>query len=151
MSFGAGTPVSFGRHLSAGPGRISSPALWGIARRRKQQPAAPDVEQVQRLASGTAKASLVEIRTGSEEEIAVWQREKEKAMQRQVNRLREEVLTAASADASLEDIRVQQNDNINKLLNAEKMSAKQLKDALQQHVAEQRKKKVSDGTGSRMQ
>jgi hypothetical protein len=63
------------------------------------------VEQVQRLASGNANASLVEIRTGSEEEIAVWQREKEKAMQRQVNRLQEEVLTAASADASLEDVR----------------------------------------------
>ncbi len=32
------------------PGRFSSPALRDIARRRKQEPAAPDVEQVQRLA-----------------------------------------------------------------------------------------------------
>ena len=77
-------------------------------RSRSHLPAAPDVEQVQRLASGNANASLVEIRTGSEEEIAVWQREKEKAMQRQVNRLQEEVLTAASADASLEDVRLQE-------------------------------------------
>ena len=68
-------------------------------------------------------------------------------MQQQVNRLRE-------ANASLEEVRVQQNDQINKLLNAEKMSAKQELDAerigkedvLQQHVAQQTKKRVSGGS-----
>ena len=58
--------------------------------------------------------------------------------------------------SSLEDIHVQQNDHINKLLNAETMKIKQVtpeldaerlgnKDALQRHVAEQTKKRLSDG------
>jgi hypothetical protein len=200
----------------------------------EQEPAAPDVEQVRRLASenakasleetrkrseaekvvwqrekkemqrlqvnrlqeevlaaANAKASLEEIRKRSEEEKAVWQREK-KEMQQQVNRLQEEVLAAANAkasleeirqrseedktvwqrereemqqqvnrlrvaNASLEEIRVQQNDEINKLLKAEKMSAKQAtqeldaerigkEDVLQQHVAQQTKKRVSGGS-----
>ena len=100
-------------------------------------------------------ASLEEIRKRSEEDKAVWQREREE-MQQQVNRLREEVLAAANANASLEEIRVQQNDQINKLLTSEKMRTKQVtpeldaerlgkKDALQQHVAEQTKKRLSDG------
>ena len=52
---------------------------------------------------------------------------------------------------------MQQNDQINKLLNAEKMSAKQAtqeldaerigkEDVLQQHVAQQTKKRVSGGS-----
>jgi membrane-associated HD superfamily phosphohydrolase len=49
-------------------------------------------------------ASLEEIRKRSEEDKAVWQREK-KEMQQQVNRLHEEVLAAANANASLEEIR----------------------------------------------
>ena len=101
------------------------------------------------LAAANAKASLEEIRKRSEEDKAVWQREREE-MQQQVNRLRE-------ANASLEEIRVQQNDQINKLLNTEKMSAKQAtqeldaerigkEDVLQQHVAQQTKKRVSGGS-----
>jgi hypothetical protein len=43
------------------------------------------------------------------EEKTVWQRERE-VMQQQANRLREEVLAAANANASLEEIRVQQTD-----------------------------------------
>jgi hypothetical protein len=39
-------------------------------------------------------------------------------MQQQVNRLQVEVLAAANVSASLEEIRVQQNDHINKLLNS---------------------------------
>jgi hypothetical protein len=77
-------------------------------------------------------------------------------MQQQVNRLQEEVLTAANANAYLEEIRVQQHDHINKLLNSEKMKTKQMtleldaerlgkKDALQQHVTEQTKKRLSGG------
>jgi hypothetical protein len=166
-------------------------ALPDVGGLLEQEPAAPDVEQVQRLASENAKASLEEIRKRSEAEKAVWQREK-KEMQRQVNRLQEELLTAANAkasleeirrrneedkavwqrereemqqqanrlreaNASLEEIRVQQNDQINKLLNAEKMSAKQAtqeldaerigkEDVLQQHVAQQTKQRVSGGS-----
>jgi hypothetical protein len=159
----------------------------------EQEPAAPDVEQVQRLASENAKASLEEIRKRSEEEKAAWQREKKEMQRLQVNRLQEEVLAAANAkasleeirkrseedkavwqreraeerqqqvnrlreaNASLEEIRVQQNDQINKLLNAEKMSAKQATQeldaerigkevVLQQHVAQQTKKRVSGGS-----
>ena len=78
------------------------------------------MEQVQRLESENAKASLEEIRKRSEQDKTVWQREK-KEMQQQVNRLQEEVLAAANAKASMEEIRVQQNDHINKLLNSEKM------------------------------
>jgi hypothetical protein len=85
----------------------------------------------------------------------------------QVNRLQGEVLAAESAHASLEEIPVQQNDHINKLLNAEDMRTKQVtpeldaeglgkEDALQQpvrlgerlaalHVAKQTKKRLSDG------
>jgi hypothetical protein len=70
----------------------------------EHEPAAPDVEQVQWLASENAKASLEEMRKRSEENKAVWQREK-KEMKRQVNRLQEEVLAAANAKASLEEIR----------------------------------------------
>ena len=124
-------------------------ALPDVGGLLEQEPAAPDVEQVQRLASENAKASLEEIRKRSEEDKAVWQREREE-MQQQVNRLRE-------ANASLEEIRVQQNDQINKLLNAETMSAKQAtqeldaerigkEDVLQQHVAQQTKKRVSGGS-----
>jgi hypothetical protein len=76
------------------------------------------------LAAANANASLEEIRKRSEEDKAVWQREREE-LQQQVNRLQEEVLAAANANASLEEIRVQQNDHINKLLNAEKMRTKQ--------------------------
>ena len=101
------------------------------------------------LAAANAKASLEEIRKRSEEDKAVWQREREE-MQQQVNRLRE-------ANASLEEIRVQQNEQINKLLNTGKMSAKQAtqeldaerigkEDVLQQHVAQQTKKRVSGGS-----
>ena len=115
----------------------------------EKEPAAPEVEQAQRLASENAKASLEEIRKRSEEDKAVWQRDREE-MQQQVNRLRE-------ANASLEEIRVQQNDQINKLLNAEKMGAKEAtqeldaerigkEDVLQQHVAQQTKKRVSGGS-----
>ena len=69
----------------------------------EQEPAAPSVEQVERLASKNAKASLEEIRNKCEEEKAVWQREKEE-MQRQLNRLQEELLATANAKASLEEI-----------------------------------------------
>jgi hypothetical protein len=79
-------------------------ALPDVGGLLEQEPAAPDVEQVQRLASENAKASLEEIRKRSEEDKAVWQREK-KEMQRLVNRLQEEVLAAANAKASLEEIR----------------------------------------------
>ena len=64
---------------------------------------------MQWLASENARASLEEIRKRSEEEKAVWQRERE-VMQQQANRLREEVLAAANANASLEEISVQQTD-----------------------------------------
>ena len=77
-------------------------ALPDVGGLLEQEP--PDVEQVQRLASENAKASLEEIRKRSEEEKAVWQREK-KEMKRQVKRLQEEVLAAANAKASLEEIR----------------------------------------------
>jgi TolA-binding protein len=98
------------------------------------------------LAAANARASLEEIRKKSEEEKAVCQREREE-MQQQVNRLRE-------ANASLEEIRVQQIDQINKLLNTEKMSAKQAtqeldaerigkEGVLQEHVDQQTKKRVS--------
>jgi hypothetical protein len=52
----------------------------------EQEPAAPDVEQVQRLASENANASLEEIRKRSEEDKAVLQREREE-LQQQINRL----------------------------------------------------------------
>ena len=109
----------------------------------EQLPAAPDAEQVQRLASENAKASLQEIRklfpafsTSTE-------------LQQQVNKLQVD-------NALLQRICVQQNDRIKKLLITEKMSAKQAtqeldverlekEGALQQHVAEQSKKRVSDG------
>jgi carbonic anhydrase len=74
----------------------------------EQEPAAPGVEQVHRQALKNAKASLEEIRKRSEEDKAVWQRERDD-MKRQVNRLQEEVLAAANAKASLEEIRMQQN------------------------------------------
>ena len=81
-------------------------------------------------------------RKRSEEDNSVCPREREE-MQQQVNRPRE-------ANASLEEIRVQQNDQIIKLLGTEKMSAKQAtqeldaerigkEDALQQDVAQQAK------------
>jgi carbonic anhydrase len=63
---------------------------------------------VHRLALKNVKASLEELRKRSEEEKAVWQRERQD-MKRQVNRLQEEVLAAANANASLEEIRMQQN------------------------------------------
>jgi hypothetical protein len=167
-------------------------ALPDVGRHLEQEPAAPNVGQVQRLASENAKASPEEIRKRSEAEKVVWQREK-KEMQRQVNRLQEEVLAAANtkasleemrkrseadkeereerqqqvnrlreANASLEEMRVQQNDEINKLRNAEKMRAKQAtqeldaerigkEDVLQQHVAQQTKKRVSGGSSSKEQ
>ena len=61
-----------------------------------------------------------------------------------------------NAYAWLEEIRAQQNDHINKLLNAEKMRAKEViqeldavrlgkEDELQQHVTEQTKTRVPDG------
>jgi hypothetical protein len=114
----------------------------------EQVPAAPDAEQVQRLASENAKASLQEIRKRSEEEKAVWQREKTE-LQQQVNKLQVD-------NALLQRIRVQQNDQINKLLITEKMSAKQAtqeldverlgkEGTLQQLVTEQTKQRLSDG------
>jgi hypothetical protein len=78
------------------PGRISSQlfgALPDVGGLLEQEPAAPDVEQVQRLASENAKALLEEMHKRSEEEKAVWQREK-KEMKRKVNRLQEEVLAS---------------------------------------------------------
>ncbi len=78
-------------------------ALPDVGGLLQQEPAAPDVEQVQRLASENAKVSLEEIRKRREEEKAVWQREK-KDLQRQVNRLQEEVMTAANVKTSLEEI-----------------------------------------------
>jgi hypothetical protein len=130
-------------------------ALPDVGGLLEQEPAAPDVGRVQGLAAPNAKASLEEIRKRSEGGKAVWQREREE-MQQQVKRLQEEVLAAANANALLEEIRVQQNDHINKLLNAEKMRTKQVtpeldaerlgkKDVLQQHVAEKTKKRLSDG------
>jgi len=110
------------------------------------------------LASANAKAALdvtlEEIRKRSEEDKAVWQREREE-MQQQVNRLQEDVLAAANANSLLEEIRVQQNDHINKLLSAQKMKTTQetpeldaerpgKKDALQQHVTEQTKKRLAE-------
>ena len=47
-------------------------------------------------------------------------------MQQQATRLQEEVLTAANGNALLEEIRVQQNDHINRLLNSEKMETKRV-------------------------
>jgi len=69
------------------------------------------------LAAANVKASLKEIRKRREEGKAVSQREREE-MQQQVNRLQEEVLAASNANAWLEEIRVHQNDHINKPLNA---------------------------------
>ena len=114
-----------------------------------QQAQKEKLQQAQRLASENVKASLEKIRKKSQEDKAVWQREREE-MQRQVKRLQEEVLAAANAKASLEEIRVQQNDHMNKLLNSEKMRTKQVtpeldaerlgkEDALQQHAGEQTK------------
>jgi hypothetical protein len=85
-------------------------ALPDIGGLLAQEPAAPDVEQAQRLASKNAKASLEEIHKGSEEDKAVWQREREE-MQQQVNRLQEEVLAAANAKASLEEIRKRREED----------------------------------------
>jgi hypothetical protein len=54
------------------------PTLHGIPRSYiTQEPEVTDVEQVQRLASEDAKASLEKIRKMSEENKAVWQRERE--------------------------------------------------------------------------
>jgi predicted nuclease with TOPRIM domain len=100
-------------------------ALPDVGELLEKEPTAPNAEQVQRLASENAKASLEEIRKRSEKDKAAWQREREE-MQQQVNRLREELLAAANANASLEEIRVQQNDQINKLLTSEKMRTKQV-------------------------
>ena len=113
----------------------------------------PPIEEV--LAAANANASLEEIRKRSEEDKEVWQREREE-MQQQVNKLQEEVLAAANDNVYLEEILVQQHDHINKLLNSKKIRTKQVtsefdaerlgkKDALQQHVAEQTKKRLSDG------
>ena len=52
------------------------------------QPAAPDAEQVQRLASENSKTSLEEIHKGSKKDKTVWQREREE-MKQQVNRLQD--------------------------------------------------------------
>jgi Ran GTPase-activating protein (RanGAP) involved in mRNA processing and transport len=60
-----------------------------------QEPAVPDLDQVQKLASECAEASLEKIRKRSEEDKAVWQRERGE-MQRQVNSLREELRAAAA-------------------------------------------------------
>jgi hypothetical protein len=61
-------------------------ALPDVGGLLEQEPATPDVEQVQMLAPANAKASLEEIRKRIEEDKAVWQREREE-MQQQVNRL----------------------------------------------------------------
>jgi small ubiquitin-related modifier len=73
-------------------------ALSDVGGLLEQVSAVPDVGQVQRLAAENAKASLEEIRKRSEKDKAVWQREKEE-MQRQLNRLQEEVLAAANNKA----------------------------------------------------
>jgi hypothetical protein len=136
----------------------------------EQEPAAPDVEQSQRLASENTKDSLEEIHKRSEEDKSVWQCEK-KEMQQQLNRLQEEVLTTENAKASLEEIRkrseedkavwqrekkeIHQQVNRMQQLNSEKMRRKKVtpeldaerlgkKDTLQQHVADQTKKRLSD-------
>jgi hypothetical protein len=74
----------------------------------EQEPAAPDVGQVQRLAAENAEASLEEIRKRSAADKSVWQREREE-MQRQANRLKEEVMAAENAKAenakALEEMR----------------------------------------------
>jgi hypothetical protein len=88
-------------------------ALPDVGGLLEQEPAAPDVEQVQRLASENAKASLQEMRKRSAEEKAVWQRER--------TELQQQVKTLQVANALLQRIRVQQNDQINK--KTEKMSA----------------------------
>ena len=80
-------------------------ALPDVGGLLEQEPAAPDVEQVQRLASANAKASLEEIRKRSEGGKAVWQREKKEMQRLQVNRLQEQARAAANAKASLEEIR----------------------------------------------
>ena len=64
----------------------------------EQEPAAPDVEQVQRLVAENAKASLEEIRKRSAADKSVWQRERE-VMQRQASRLKEGVMAAENAKA----------------------------------------------------
>ncbi len=83
-------------------------ALPDVGGLLEKEPAAPEVEQAQRLASENAKASLEEIRKRSEEDKAVWQRDREE-MQKQVNMLQgrcwhQNLLTAANAHASLEEI-----------------------------------------------
>ncbi len=61
----------------------------------EQEPAVSDVGQVQGLAAENVKASLEKIRERSKEDKAVWQREREE-MQREVNRMREEVVTTVN-------------------------------------------------------
>ena len=82
-------------------------------------------------------------------------------MKWQVNRLQAELMTAAHANASLEEARVQHNDHINELLNSEKMRTKQVtpeldaemlgkKVALHHDLAEHTRRDFQTGTRSRM-
>jgi hypothetical protein len=75
-------------------------ALPDIGGLLEQDPAVPDVKQVQNLASENVETSLEEFHKRSEEDKTVWQREREE-MQREVNRLREEVVATGNGKASL--------------------------------------------------
>ncbi len=82
----------------------SLPDVGGIL---KQEPAFPDVEQVQLLTAEKAKASLEEICKRSDLDEAFWQREREEIqgeVNRCVSRLRMEVLAAENAKTSLEEM-----------------------------------------------
>jgi hypothetical protein len=107
-------------------------ALPDVGGLLEQEPAATDVEQVQRLASKQAKASLDEIRKRSEEDKAVWQREREE-LQRQANRLQEEVLAAANAKASLDEIR-RRSEEDKKVWQREREEMQQQGNRLQEEV-----------------
>jgi hypothetical protein len=93
--------LSNGRELLMSKGQTDEVGEGMDARQGAQGHAmpVPDVEQVQMLAAENFKASLEEIRKRSEEDKAVWQREREE-MQREVNRLREEVVAAENGKAS---------------------------------------------------
>jgi hypothetical protein len=87
----------------------------------QEYPAAPDVEQVQRLASENAKASLEEIPKRSEEDKAVWQREKKQLV---------DLVVLMSANQATQELDVERLGK---------------EGALQQLVAEQTKQRLSDG------
>ena len=107
-------------------------ALSHVGGLLEHESAVPDVEQVQKLAAENAKASLEEIRKRSEKDKAVWQREKEE-MQRQVNRLEQEVLAEANDKASLEKI-CKRRDEDKAVWQHEKEEAQRQVKRLQQEV-----------------